>query len=466
MIVVDYFMFSLYTYFNNKSRKKQKMRDLTSGNISKNLILYAIPALFSILLNRAYSTIDVIMVGQLLGENGLAAVGCTDGFVTALASFSFGAATGISIYLGTLMSKKENESLVSAIKSNLFFIMTFAFTLSVIALLFYKPIFHILNIKNTIYKDAFYYLVAIILSNVFSAANTMINDAFCCFGNPSHALKITFISCVVNIILNYVFMKILGLGVLGAGLATFIALGVGFIANLFSINKIIRSLSSKKAKFKINKQDIFSALKLALPCMLQQFALQGSSLILQPVVNNFGESFIASYSIAMNLYNICTLCFFATSRGMSVFCTQCYGSNKMHLIKKGMLLTILYTSCLAVPIILAILIFPTFVSSLFIKDVTSDTALFVIKYIVTCFPFIIFAVGNNYFHNFFRGVLKPNYAFISTSVYAVVRIATSILLISKYGINAVYYGFIISWITEFTVCLIFFLSNKWKKRSE
>ena len=62
------------------------MKDLTKGNIMKNLFIYAIPAILATLLSRTYSTVDSIMVGKILGETGLAAIGSTTSFMTALSA--------------------------------------------------------------------------------------------------------------------------------------------------------------------------------------------------------------------------------------------------------------------------------------------------------------------------------------------------------------------------------------------
>lgn len=459
-------MITLYTFNINKARQLRFfMKDLTSGNINKNLLLYAFPALLSILLNRTYTTIDTIMIGQIIGEYGLAAVGSTGGLITALSSLFWGAGTGISIYFGMLMSKKETDKLISSIKSNVFFTMIVAFIVSFFAIAFYKPIFSVLNVNQIIYKDALLYYVTIIISRILLSANAIINDSFACFGNPSYALKMSAISCIVNISLNFVFLKILPLGVFGVGLATFLAILVNFIINMFSIRKLIRSLSPEKVKLKIVKSDVISAYKIALPCMLQQLSMYFSSVAVQPIVNSFGNASTAAYDIALKIYDFCTICFFATSRGMSVFCTQCCGSGKTHLIKKGMLLTVWNTLMFSAPVIVSILVFPRFVASLFINDVYSATAMLVVRYIVLCFPFIVFAVANNYFHNFFRGVLKPTYALISTATYTVTRIISTYLLYQNFKMDGVYFGFNIAWLTEFIICIVFFISKKWKNKT-
>ena len=76
------------------------MKDLTNGKIGKNLLLFSIPVIFSLTLSRAYTTIDKIMVGKLLGDLSLAAVGSTSSFVQFFSSLLWGAGMGIPLYIG------------------------------------------------------------------------------------------------------------------------------------------------------------------------------------------------------------------------------------------------------------------------------------------------------------------------------------------------------------------------------
>ena len=86
------------------------MKDITKGNLSKNFILFAIPVIISGVLNQAYLTVDKIMVGQVLGEEGLAALGSTGSFITLMKSIIWGLGTGISLYVAFLSTSGDKKS--------------------------------------------------------------------------------------------------------------------------------------------------------------------------------------------------------------------------------------------------------------------------------------------------------------------------------------------------------------------
>ena len=285
------------------------MKDLTNGKIGKNLLLFSIPVIFSLTLSRAYTTIDKIMVGKLLGDLSLAAVGSTSSFVQFFSSLLWGAGMGIPLYIGFLANKNNSKNTIIALKSNLIFIAIVSFAISFFSIILYKPIFKLLNVNTEIYSEALIYYVVIMSGKMMATVNACLNDIFNILGLPSHALKNSIVNCLVNIFLNYVFMKTCGFGITGAAFATLISILVVFIINLFELKKLIRSISKEKISSKLDFEHIKLGWKYALPCMAQQGVMYFSSAVIQPVINGLGNSQIAAYSVALEIYDIITIFF-------------------------------------------------------------------------------------------------------------------------------------------------------------
>lgn len=438
------------------------MKDLTQGNIWKNLFWYALPTLFSYILSNLYGTIDSIMVGKFLGEVGIASIGCTESYLTFLGQLINGGCFGFVLYYGTLISNKQNKEAVNSMKSNIPVLIGVASFVSLFSIICYNPIFKLLKINDEIKSSALIYYVIIFITRIPSTFNIISNQIFNVSGMPSFAMKRSILSCITNISLNYVFMRIFKWGVFGAGFATFISVAIIFILNLFTINKLIKSLSPEKEKFHFDKKSVGCAWKLAIPCMLQQGIMYFSSALLQPVINALDTSSIAGYSISMKLFNLCSLFFYASSHSLASFCTQCYGNGKINLVKKGFLISFILGISFSLPLLLLIYFFPQTAGGFFLKDGNEITLSYVIRYVKICFPFIIFLIVNNFFHNFYKGVMVPHFATITTAVYTVARIVITYILSSTLKIEGVYLGFVIAWVIEFTLCFFIYLSKKWK----
>lgn len=439
------------------------MKDLTKGNIPKNLFLYAIPAILSGVLSRTHSTVDSIMVGQFLGTNALAAIGSMSNFRTVLSSLLWGAGTGVALYIASLVSARKKEEAVRAIKSNITILLIITMIISIIALLLAKPIFKIFAVGLDIYQDAMIYYALLILSEFAIVGHHTISNIFLFTGSSKFAMYSSAISCVLNISLNYLFIKIIPLGVFGTGLATAISLVSVFAFAIYKIRKECRLLSDKKQPFNFNKEEISACCKLAVPCMIQQGIMYVSGAVISPSINGLdSSSAIAAYSVCTQLYNICTIFFYAASKGLLTITTQCYSSGKVNLIKRCFYISIMLSILYSIPVVGLALLFPNFIASLFVQEGDLLTAQYIVRYIALCFPFVVFAILNNCYHNFYRGLLKPNFSTFTTAIYTVARIIFTLLLIPSFQLDGAFYGFILSWMTEFIVCVIIHMSNKWK----
>ncbi len=427
------------------------MKDLTKGKISKNLFFYSIPIILSYLLARTHTMIDKIMVGQLIGENGLSAIGSTSSFITVVSSLFWSFGTGIALFIAYNIKRAAPKDLARQVKSGTLLVLGFGAVLSVLAIVLYKPIFSFLSVGDKFYDEARLYYIVIFIGQAFLGLNCFSKEIFYYFGKPSNAFKISIIDCVGNIVLNYVMIKIFGLGVLGAAIATIVVLFISGSCNLCLISKEIKSICSEKSSVKLSKAELIHIIKLSIPCILQQAVLYLAAFIIQPTVNRLDGA--AAYSVTTEIYNVCTIFFYGCSKAVGVYCTQCYG-KKNSTILKGILTGFVESTLLSCIFIVPMMIFPNFTANLFLKESGTLTASLVVRYINICFPFIAFAILNNVMHNAFRGLLVPKFALFTTSIFMIAQVVSVLLLAPKFQMDGVYFGNIISWAVESLACIL------------
>lgn len=439
------------------------MNDITKGNLSKNFILFAIPVIISGVLNQVYTTVDKIMVGQFMGETGLAAVGSTSTFITLLLSILWGLATGVSVYVAFLSTSGDKSRTANVIKANLLVIAAIAVAVSAIAILLYKPIFTVLAIGSEIWHDALVYYVIYLVGFVCFTFCNAASYIFNAIGKPSLPMKLSVFSCVGNICFNYVFMRVLDLGVAGAAIGSIL---VAFITCIFYIVRLaaeFRLWGCGGERLRFCRADILPALRQGVPCMIQQFIMYISGAAVQPVVNLLGTAAIASYSVCSEIYSICATVFQNSSRGLSSFCAQCYGKGEYKLVRKGVKISIRQGILLSAPIMAVLLIFSSGIAKIFLGDKASPQSMeYVMQYVYMCVPFVLCQIVNNLFHNFYRGVMMPRLATVSTAVYTVMRIAVTYAFVWKLGMLGIFLGFVIPWVTECALSVFFYTKGFWK----
>lgn len=441
------------------------MNDLTKGNISKNLLMFAIPSMISGVVTRALATIDTIMLGQILGEIGLAATGSTSSFITVISAVFWGLTAGFGIHMAFLLSCKSYQRAKRALFSHIITILTLTLICSGLVLALQRPIFSLLKISGEIYDFSRQYYVIYFLGLPLYMFNNLGNQFFLATGNSRLPMRIAFCSGFGNVILNYLFIVIFRLGVAGAATATVL---VSLLTAIYRALMIARELKHLECEQRVAFRPDFAEIKkiwlLGLPCMIQQFVMYLSSATIQPSINALGPTSIAAYSVCLSFYDIVATMFQSSSLGMSTYAAQCVGKRKPELISRGFLVSVRQGLLFSLPFIALLLIFPDAIGSLFLKNPSSETTALIIEYVYTCIPFIVLVVFNNLFHNFFRGMQKPVFTMLTTIIYSFTRICTTFALIPHLAMTGVFYGFVLAWGVEFTVCMILYLSKKWKSQ--
>lgn len=439
------------------------MKDITKGNLSRNLFLFAIPVIISGVLSQAYVTVDKIMVGQIIGEVGLAAIGSTSNFITLMKSIIWGLGTGVSLYIAYLSTSGDKKRAVNAIKVNLTCVALIAIAVSAISILLYKPIFSLLAINDEIRRDAFLYYSVYLIGFVFFTFGNAASYIFNAIGRPSFPMKLAIFSCLGNVVLNYVFIVIFDLGVLGAALGSVIVAALSAVIYVVRLYMEFASLGCREERIRFVGADIFPAWRLAVPCMIQQFIMYISGAAVQPAVNLLGTAAIASYSVCSEIYSILCTVFQNSSRGLSPFCAQCYGKGEFLLVKRGVKVTLRQSILLSIPVIASFMLFSEEIAMVFLGARASTQSVdYVVLYMLLCVPFVLCQVVNNLFHNFYRGVMMPKLATFTTAVYTVLRIAITYALVWRLGMLGVFLGFVVPWSAECLLSVIFYVKGTWK----
>ncbi len=441
------------------------MTDLTSGNISKNLLRFAIPSILSDIIARSYSIVDQMMLGKIVGEAGLAAASATSSFINTISSLFWGLTLGLSLYIAFLVSTGDKAKTSRAIKSNTVVVLALSLTLAAIAMLLYKPIFRMLAIPEDIFEETRKYYLIYFCGYAFFHFNTCIRRYYIAFGNSSFPMRVSTITGIGNVLFNYLFIAVFDLGVSGAALATVL---VGMIASccyLIGMRREFQKMGMPKEPFRFELLQVAKAWRMGIPCIIQQFIMTAAGALIAPQVNALGSASIAAYSIFGQTFNLTAMMFQNSSAGLSSFAAQCCGKGEVKKIRVGFFVSLRQSLLLALPIMILLLVFPQILPLLFLKGDSQETASIVISCVYICVPFITFSLFNNLLHNLYRGVMMPKINSITSFLYSAAIVISSYTMIPHFGIYGVFYSYNVAWVTEFIACLSIYLSGKWKGKT-
>lgn len=443
------------------------MKNLTSGNIYKTFILFAIPLVLSMLLTQTYNMVDTVIAGKYLGEKGLAAIGATSSLLSFISSIFSGYLSGFGIYLAKLFGAGEYERIRRGAYMNTLVCSLAAVCLSAIMIIFHNPIFDALNVNSDIRGDVYKYF-SIYMSGFFlfqlaqSGALTLgaLGDSFFPF-------IMSLISAVINVVGNIFSVTILNAGIIGIAVSSVVSAGAVGICYIIRFSKCINLLIPIKAKFKPNFTEIKKGLPYSLTTVLQQAAMFAAGLVLSPLINLTGSAAIAAYVVTSRILDIHNSIYQVSLRTVSSYASQCLGTNfsvgeKQKMLKKGVFVGYIQANAFVLVVLVLCLMFPRFIAELFFSgNGNTDSLELVVHFIRVFLPFVLFNVVNSLFHAFFRGVKAMNLLIISTAFSSAVRIAISIPLTKAYGINGFYTGMVVAWILEAIFIFTLYKTNIW-----
>ncbi|WP_405411126.1 MATE family efflux transporter [Maribacter sp. Asnod1-A12] len=350
----------------DKTKKGNKKYALKDDSILKLLYLFVGPAVLGLLINALYNFIDRIFVGQFVGVDGLSAV--TMVFPVTLFQFGFvllfGSGAGILIakYLGESKLEIAEDVLGNAIAGLLVVMVVFTGA----GLLFYKPLLVLFGASGELLSLSAEYLLVIILGFPLSF---FLAFEFTCRaeGNPRLPAILVIISCVVNVTLDYVFMKILNLGIQGAALATISA--QAFNA-LYLISYYVSGKSVVKIvwhKIKIKKQFILPLLLVGTAPFLMDLAISFQNIFANHLLlQTGGSNGVAAMGILFGINVFFMMTALGTGDGMQPIISFNFGAKQYNRAFKTLEYALKFVTLFALIGWFILEVFPAQLTSIFI----------------------------------------------------------------------------------------------------
>ena len=433
---------------------------LTEGSIRPEIISLAFPLLIGNIVQQFYNTVDTIIVGRYVGETAFAALGVAGTVMNLYIFILGGCCTGVAIIVAELFGRGDNKSLRREIFLSAVFGMIFTVLLSFTAIIFMPILLKVIRTPLEIMPFVEQYLniifsglFATFLYNLFSAVLRAI-------GNTKMALLFLLFSMFCNVILDMIFVAVLGLGIAGAAWATVLAqLLCAILCQLY--------IRKKLPFLKINREDMYydpilihKTAQYALVSALHQSSLYIGKLLIQGAVNSIGFDAISAYTATTRIEGVAQAFGDSGAEAISVFVAQNVGARKKERSLKGfksglILLTILG---LVLSTIMFLCVKPLL--RLFISGENEVVIKNGISYIsiICCFYFLCF-IGSA-FVGYFRGIGRVKIPFIGTTIHITIRVILSYLLVSTLSLGAVALATGIGWVVVVAFQVIVFYKFK------
>ncbi len=348
--------------------RKTTTRDMTSGNIAKQVLLFALPLMLGNVFQMLYNTVDSIVVGQFVSTEALAAVGSTTMIVNMLVFFFNGFSIGASVVIGIHFGAKNKEKLHRAVETTMMatFIMCVLFT--AIGYLGVKPMLRFMSTPDDVFSDATVYLriyfagfSGLLIYNMGSAILRSVGDT-------TRPLYFLILTSVLNIILDLVFVLVFKMGIEGVAFAT-------IISQFVSAGLILLLLTATRDVYRLTWNDLAidggimkHIFTVGLPAGIQSVITAFSNVFVQSYINAFGSSCMAGWSCYNKLDQFVMLPMQSMAMASTTFVSQNMGAAQPERAEKGTYITTGLTLLITGVIVIALQVFASPSVRLFSQD--------------------------------------------------------------------------------------------------
>ena len=312
------------------------MKELTKGKPIKVILLYTIPLIIGQLFQLLYSVVDTRIVGQILGEQALAAVGSTTSLSDLFVFFIFGTTNGFAIITASCFGARDEVGLKKAISGTLILGGGLAISISVFCLVFISPILRFLRVDEAIVANSKSYISVILGGLVVTALYNICAATMRAVGDSVTPLVFLIVSAFLNIFLDYTLITYGHLGVAGAAYATILSQFISAVLCFIWIKKKYPQLIPTRNEFTLDKGIISKQIPAGLSMGFMNSFIGVGTLCLQTQINSFGSDIIVSHTASRKLFSLTSMPFFVLATALSNFSAQNMGAGKLDRIKEGL----------------------------------------------------------------------------------------------------------------------------------
>lgn len=440
------------------------MKDFTSGPVGRQIILFSLPIILGNFVMQLYQIVDSAVVGRYLGKEALAAVGASTPVVFAVVAMVIGVGSGASVVISQYFGAKQYDKVRLTSDTLHIFLLGAGLIIALVGIFFSEAIFRLIALPEELIPLAASYL-RIYLGGVFLlfGFNT-VAAILRGVGDSKTPLYFLLISAVLNVGLDFLFILGFDWGVAGAAWATVIAQGLAYFASIWYINSGKSIFHIDLFHLKFDRKIFRQCINYGLPTGVQQSFVAFGMVALMGIVNGWGTDVIAGYSAAIRVDNLAVIPSMNFAMALTSFTGQNVGAGRMDRVRRGLKMTLLYSSLTCLAITAVIVLFGPDILRIF----TNDPAVVHVgaEYLVIVSSFYLVFSAMFVVNGMLRGagaVILPMFSTL-VSLWAV-RIPAAMWLSHLMGEQGIWWAVPFGWGVGLAIVYGYYRSGKWENHS-
>lgn len=307
---------------------KRYSLDMTNGPFLKKILIFSVPLMLTGLLQIAYNTADVIVVGRFVGKEALAAVGSTGSLVNLFLNVFLGLSMGSGVTVARHIGENNDKKVHDCVHTAILLSAICGVFVGILGFFGSSGMLRLMNAPEDVIDLATLYLKIYFLGSPGLLAYNFGAAIVRSTGDTKRPLYILTFSGLINVVLNLILIIVFHMGVSGVAIATIVSQYVSAFLILLYLSKMPNACKLKLNELGFDKAELKSILRLGLPAGIQNSLFSVSNVVIQSTVNSFGSVAMAGIAAGSNFDSYVYTCTNAVAQTTMTFSSQNIGAKK------------------------------------------------------------------------------------------------------------------------------------------
>lgn len=437
------------------------MKNMTEGNISRNIVLFALPVFLGQLLQQLYNIIDSIVVGRVLGPEALAAVSSSGSLIFLMVGFIQGLFLGAGVIIGKRFGAKDYEGVHTAVHTAVAFGLIMGLVLTLAGIEVTPLLLRLMGTPENVMPNSVAYFRVYFIGGLGSVMYNTCCGIFQAMGDSKHPLYYLMTSAITNTVLDIIFVRFLGLGVSGAAAATVIA---QFLSAALAFRKLTCVDGEHRVyinRIRIDAKTLKQELKLGFPTGIQNSVIAIANVIVQSNINAFGSIAMAGCGSYFKIEGFAFLPITSFCAALTTFISQNLGGREYDRARRGARFGILMGVILAELIGIVFFIAAPSMISLFSND--PEVIAFGVSQARTEALFYCLLALSHCMAGILRGAGKTTIPmFVMLACWCLIRITYITVAVRLFPvIRTIFIAYPLTWTLSSIIFVIYYFKADW-----
>lgn len=344
---------------------RRKDVDMTSGNITRHIISFALPLLVGNIFQQLYNTVDTWVVGNFVSNEAFSAVGTVGPIINMLIGFFMGLSSGAGVVISQYYGAKREDDVSRAVHTSILMTLVLGVVFTFIGLGMTPFMLRLMKTPEEVLPESTAYLtiyfsglIGLMVYNIGAGILRAVGDS----QRPFYFLVVC---AVLNTVLDLVFVLLLHMGVEGVALATIISQGVSAVLVVITLLRSTNCIRLRIRALKLHWDMLKKIFTVGIPAALQMAVTAFSNIFVQSYINYFGADCMSGWTAYAKVDQLLFLPMQSIALASTTFVGQNLGRNQVERARKGVTVSLRIAVISTLVMMIPVLIFAAPIVSFF-----------------------------------------------------------------------------------------------------